>query len=327
MKTKTKLFSIFIVLFASFAGSLLVPSHVEAQPACTLETGQFRNYDYGLGFPSGWFSDSVGQTSGQPYIYLDLKFSPPCVDSGDLISVQIHEHDSLDPNDAFLYVPNFSITTADELQKTLVFKAGDVWCDAGDSGDCDYFLFMTIQGQAYNFSPGAGGVGTQSHPLNVEYDCAGPCDNNEWGYLFVVNGTYGQYFAPEDPDLVMEEGVSEGSDTPGGTNGSDTPDGSEGSDYGPNTPAITETISNPLGDGSTLPAFVNSLIGIFVRFMIPIIVLAYIYTGFRYVLARGNPEKLRDAHKLFLTVVIGSAIVLGAWTIATIITTTVNAIL
>lgn len=47
-----------------------------------------------------------------------------------------------------------------------------------------------------------------------------------------------------------------------------------------------------------------------------VIVIMIIYSGFLFVTARGNSEKIEDARRTFLYVVIGAAILLGAWMIA-----------
>jgi type IV secretory pathway VirB2 component (pilin) len=53
-------------------------------------------------------------------------------------------------------------------------------------------------------------------------------------------------------------------------------------------------------------------------------VLAFIFTGFKYVMAKGKPDKIQEANRAFLYTVIGTAILLGAWVIANVIGNTVN---
>lgn len=54
----------------------------------------------------------------------------------------------------------------------------------------------------------------------------------------------------------------------------------------------------------------------------PIAVLFLVIVGFKFIIARGNPEELAKARQNFLYTVIGIAIFLGAWAIAKIISAT-----
>lgn len=86
-------------------------------------------------------------------------------------------------------------------------------------------------------------------------------------------------------------------------------------------------IPNPLagaGIGS-----VNALVkAIIDNIVMPIgsvvIVLMIIFAGFQFVVAQGNMDKIKDAKNTFFFAVIGAAILLGSWTIAQIIQSTVN---
>jgi type IV secretory pathway VirB2 component (pilin) len=53
-------------------------------------------------------------------------------------------------------------------------------------------------------------------------------------------------------------------------------------------------------------------------------VIFLIYAGFKYVAARGNPEKIKEAHHFLLGVVIGIAILIGASAIVNVIKTTLT---
>jgi len=87
-------------------------------------------------------------------------------------------------------------------------------------------------------------------------------------------------------------------------------------------------IENPLGDTDTLPEllvliidkFVLPIGGIIVTFMI-------IYTGFKFVMAQGDPGELQKAKQSLLNTVIGAAIVLGALSISVIIKSVVDEII
>lgn len=98
------------------------------------------------------------------------------------------------------------------------------------------------------------------------------------------------------------------------------PDGSIGG--GTN---ITTTINNPLGDRITdIPSFIEAIINIVLVVGIPIVVLAIIYTGFLFVSAQGNSEKLTKAKNALMYTLIGGALLLGAFVIANAIGKTVE---
>ena len=71
---------------------------------------------------------------------------------------------------------------------------------------------------------------------------------------------------------------------------------------------------------------VKSLLDIIVAIGIPVAVLFLVWAGFRFILARGNPTELGIARKNFMFVILGIAIFLGAWTLARIISTTVESL-
>ena len=58
----------------------------------------------------------------------------------------------------------------------------------------------------------------------------------------------------------------------------------------------------------------------------PVAVVFLVIVGFKFILAQGNPEKIKEAQKNFLRTVIGIAIFLGAWTIAKVIAATMAAL-
>lgn len=100
---------------------------------------------------------------------------------------------------------------------------------------------------------------------------------------------------------------------------------------GSNTPDvggtnITTKINNPLGQNGpqTIPDFIKAVINIVLIVGIPIVALAIIYTGFLFVSAQGNPEKLTKAKNSLMYVLIGAALLLGAFVIAEAIGKTVE---
>jgi hypothetical protein len=87
----------------------------------------------------------------------------------------------------------------------------------------------------------------------------------------------------------------------------------------------TGKICNPIktNDINTL---VKTILDGVIRAGIPVIALAIIYCGFLFVSAQGNSEKLTKAKNALLYTLIGSAILLGSWAIAQLISTTVSAL-
>ncbi|MBP6883739.1 MAG: hypothetical protein KBC06_00705 [Candidatus Pacebacteria bacterium] len=73
----------------------------------------------------------------------------------------------------------------------------------------------------------------------------------------------------------------------------------------------------------TIPEFIQVILIGVIKIGIPIIALALIYSGFLFVAAQGNSEKLETAKKSLLYTIIGAAILLGAWAIAILISETV----
>jgi len=91
---------------------------------------------------------------------------------------------------------------------------------------------------------------------------------------------------------------------------------------------VNTTINNPLGNGhlSTIQAFIEGVLNIVLDVGVPIVTLAIIYAGFLFVQAQGNPEKLTKAKNTLLTVLIGAALLLGAYVLANAIGSTVDQI-
>ena len=107
-------------------------------------------------------------------------------------------------------------------------------------------------------------------------------------------------------------------------------------------PSITtfadDNVSNPPpGDGNSVstkldnPLKVDSIQGLItlilnaiIAIATPIVILFMIYAGFKYVMARGNPDKIKEAHLTLLYVIIGIAILLGAELISKVLEGTIT---
>jgi hypothetical protein len=84
-----------------------------------------------------------------------------------------------------------------------------------------------------------------------------------------------------------------------------------------------ETIKNPLASND-----VNDLLTDIMKLVVTagaiVVVFFIIYSGYKFVAARGNPSQIEDAKKTFYATVIGGAILLGADVIANVVVKTVN---
>ena len=86
---------------------------------------------------------------------------------------------------------------------------------------------------------------------------------------------------------------------------------------GAGTPApvnFNVTIHNPLNSSYTsITAVITAVLQKIVMPLAAVfVVLAIIYSGFKYVMAQGNPKEIQDANKGLLYVLIGTAVLLGA---------------
>ncbi len=85
-------------------------------------------------------------------------------------------------------------------------------------------------------------------------------------------------------------------------------------------------LKNPLkvdNIGDAITFFLNTLI----KIAIPFIVVFFIWAGLKFILAQGKPEELKKARMMFWYTIIGTLLILGAWTIANAIIGTVNSII
>ncbi|MBI2631091.1 hypothetical protein HYW73_02645 [Candidatus Nomurabacteria bacterium] len=86
-------------------------------------------------------------------------------------------------------------------------------------------------------------------------------------------------------------------------------------------------INNPLcGTAGSIPELIQKILEGALKIGIPLLALAVIYSGFLFVAARGNSEKLGKAKDTLLYTLIGGAILLGSWAIAELIANTVTSL-
>jgi hypothetical protein len=105
--------------------------------------------------------------------------------------------------------------------------------------------------------------------------------------------------------------------------------GSAGSGSGGTPPVgVKFTIDNPFRVGDNLYDLVEAIVN---NIILPIggvlCVLAFIYSGFLYVTAGGDSGQIKTAHTALLYASIGTAVLLGAWVIASVIRNTINQVI
>ncbi len=88
----------------------------------------------------------------------------------------------------------------------------------------------------------------------------------------------------------------------------------------------TGMINNPLPEVTDLKDFLKTILKAVIKLGIPLVALAIIYSGFLFVTALGNAEKLSKAKDAFIWSLIGAAVLLGSWAIAELIVDTVETI-
>jgi uncharacterized membrane protein YhaH (DUF805 family) len=79
---------------------------------------------------------------------------------------------------------------------------------------------------------------------------------------------------------------------------------------------------NPLGE-ITLQEFLLAVLNAVIYIVTPVIILMIVYTGFLFIAAQGNPQKLSDARRALIWTIIGALIVLGSIALAMAIEATV----
>lgn len=101
----------------------------------------------------------------------------------------------------------------------------------------------------------------------------------------------------------------------------------EGETVGGGTSAsgVSVSLQNPLKNGgvSDIPTLIEKILDIALTIGVPIIALAIIYAGFKFIAAQGNKDKLQEAKQTILYVFIGAGILLAAYAIAGAIVSTV----
>lgn len=84
--------------------------------------------------------------------------------------------------------------------------------------------------------------------------------------------------------------------------------------------SINLEFKNPLHQtASDIPSFVAVVLKAVAKLLFPVVVIMILYSGFLFVIARGNIEKIGDAKKALTYAIVGAAIVLGAYGLAQLV--------
>lgn len=136
-------------------------------------------------------------------------------------------------------------------------------------------------------------------------------------------------------NLTPDKTVSPSTGTGGGVNGvkpdnnvSQTSTPCTGADCGSTQPTdfkLTVKLDNPL-KVSTIQGAIQLFMNTVVKIAIPFIIVFFIFAGFKFILARGNPTELQTAKHMFFYTLIGALLIFGAWAITNAIVGTINSI-
>lgn len=87
--------------------------------------------------------------------------------------------------------------------------------------------------------------------------------------------------------------------------------------------ATSHGLQNPIRFG-TLDDFLLAIVQVVVQYGAILVVFFLVYAGFKFVIAQGNPEKISEAKKMFVWVVVGAFVLLGVYVIREAICGTLN---
>jgi hypothetical protein len=82
-------------------------------------------------------------------------------------------------------------------------------------------------------------------------------------------------------------------------------------------------LCNPV-KANNLEDFLRDVVRVIVRVGIPVSAIFVIYSGYLFVSARGSEDRVKHAKQVFWYAIIGTAVLLGAWVIITVIADTIK---
>ena len=133
-------------------------------------------------------------------------------------------------------------------------------------------------------------------------------------------GTFLRSALAQDRDPA---GTGGGGD-PAGTGGGRDPAGTGAGRDPAGTGGFEGGLKNPLKDIDSLEDLLSAILEAVVRLGGIILVIAIVYVGFKFVVAQGNEEKIKEARSALVWTVIGGLILLGAQAISLVIQETAS---
>ncbi len=92
----------------------------------------------------------------------------------------------------------------------------------------------------------------------------------------------------------------------------------------PQASSDIEKLEDPLGPNVSLEGLLLKLFEIVLYVGVPLVAFFLIWSGFMFVSAQGNPEKIETAKSRLVWTIIGAVLLLGAWTISQAIKGTIE---
>ncbi len=89
---------------------------------------------------------------------------------------------------------------------------------------------------------------------------------------------------------------------------------------------VNAQLQNPLNNISSFGELISAILDIVMMIGFPVAVLAIMYSGFLFVTAQGNSEKLESAKNALLWTIVGTAILLGSWVLSMGISSTIDSL-
>jgi hypothetical protein len=80
----------------------------------------------------------------------------------------------------------------------------------------------------------------------------------------------------------------------------------------------------PITAFQSIQTFIVALLQTFVNISLPIIGFFIVLVGYKFIAAQGKPSKLEHAKQEFQYVILGAALIMGAWVLATLIGSTIS---
>jgi len=226
-------------------------------------------------------------------------------------------------NIASIIDQSFTTTTAPSTLPVLNFSANPTTITLGQSTTLTWTSTNTASctagGNGWSGPKPVNGTATYSPTVNASYSlfCTGT-----GGTTSIINAS----IIVNPVNTSGQTGLSGNSTGQNGLSGNSTGQtGLSGNSTGQNLVSSDGKIKNPISYNN-INDFIRAILQGAIKIGIPIIALAIIYSGFLFVSARGNSEKLSEAKNALLYTCIGAAILLGAWAIAQLISETILAL-